>query len=222
MLAADLAKLAGNALLSVLWAPQCAACGVILETPVDGPVCRFCWRSIPPTAPPTPGSRSRAIGEYEGALRAIIHAFKYDGRRSLATGLAERMRGAGLDVLAQADCVVPVPLHRRRERTRGFNQARELARRLGPPVVDALVRRRPTRSQVELPADRRRANVRHAFRMRRRLLGPGVRMKGLTVVLVDDVQTTGATLDACAAVLEESGAARIYTLTAARVSALRR
>jgi ComF family protein len=174
--------------------------------------CTFC------AAHPRIVQRTRAIGEYDGTLREIIHSLKYQQRHSLADGLAALMRAAGGPLLSEADCVVPVPLHRRRERARGFNQARELARRLGPPVIDALVRATYTVPQVELPADRRQANVRGAFRMRRPVFSRrGTRVKGLRVLVVDDVSTTGSTLDACAAVLKEAGAAEVYALTAARV-----
>lgn len=132
------------------------------------------------------------------------------------------MRARGRDVLGRADCVIPVPLHRIRERSRGFNQARELARHLGPPVVDALVRTRQTRPQVELAADRRHANVRGAFALRRRWPMKPLRLQGLTVVLVDDVSTTGATLDACAVLLRDAGAAEVCAVTAARVPASHR
>ena len=100
---------------------------------------------------------------YDGALRAIVHALKYDGRRSLARPLGGLMRERGAELLAGADCAVPVPLHRSRRRRRGFNQADDLARHLGLPVVPALRRVRATPPQAELPAARRHGNVRGAF-----------------------------------------------------------
>jgi len=127
------------------------------------------------------------------------------------------MREAGGDVLAGADLVVPVPLHRSRERSRGFNQARELARHLDLPIADALARRRNTPSQADLPAARRYANVRGAF-----AIAAPARVARRTVVLVDDVSTTGATLHACAAVLLDAGAAEVRALTAAKAVAIRR
>jgi ComF family protein len=166
-------------------------------------------------------SRARAIGEYDGSLRDIIHALKYAGRLSLAKPLAAQMRRHGSEVLADVDCLVPVPLHWRRERQRGFNQAREIARHLGPPVVGALIRRRATRPQVELAADRRRMNVADAFAARRAWFR-GSEVRGKKVLIVDDVSTTGATLEACAVALRDAGAAEVHALTAARVVTRRR
>jgi ComF family protein len=157
-------------------------------------------------------TRARAIGEYAGSLRHIVHALKYDGRRSIAAQLAARLAMHGADVLDGAECVVPVPLHRSRMRARGFNQAAEIAQHLPLPVQHALKRVRATPSQTDLPAARRHANVRNAFTPRRR-----ADVRGRIVVLVDDVSTTGATLDACARVLLDSGAKEVRALTAARV-----
>ena len=202
--------------------PVCDACGDPLsraprtaEAAQFAPICTRCagrTRVI---------DRARAVGEYDGRLREIIHAFKYDKRRSLAAGLAAFMRWRGGEVLEDADCVIPVPLHPRRERARGFNQARELARHLGLPVIEPLVRARPTVPQVDLAADRRHANVQGAFALRRRWFRQPMTVEGLHVVLVDDVSTTGATLEACAAVLREAGAAEVGALIAARVVTVR-
>jgi ComF family protein len=126
------------------------------------------------------------------------------------------MRHRGADLLTQVDGVVPVPLHWRREHQRGFNQARELARHLGVPVVDCLARRVHTRAQIELAADERRTNVRDVFRLRRRW-GKDLDVEGMKVILIDDVSTTGATLEACARVLKKCGALEVFALTAARV-----
>src|SRR5690606_3323685 len=104
-----------------------------------------------------------AAGVYEGALRAIVQALKYEGRRSLAPRLADLMRERGEAVLEGADAVVPVPLHPGRRIVRGFNQAADLARALGPPVVHALRRTRATAPQAGLPRAERRRNLRGAF-----------------------------------------------------------
>jgi ComF family protein len=180
--------------------------------------CARCRRGRPVIA------RALAAGAYDGALRAVVHALKYDGRRSLAGPLAALMRTRCGAVLAGADCLVPVPLHASRRRARGFNQALDLARRLsagGPPVRAALRRVRATPTQTGLPAAQRHRNVRDAFAPRWRAL-PGVPpdeppLRGAVVVLVDDVSTTGATLEACAHVLIAMGVREVRAATAARV-----
>ena len=212
-----------DAVVGVVLAPRCAACSGVLDQPTRGPVCLACWSLIRPL-PPYLGDVSgthlsgwRAAGEYEGSLREIIHAFKYDGRRSLARPLARLMREAAGTVLADASCVVPVPLHPWRHFRRGFNQAGLLASRLELPVVNALWRIRWTRPQSALARDSRRANVRGAFRLSP-LLPARTRdryIAGRAVVLVDDVRTTGATLDACAAVLVQAGAREVRAVSAA-------
>src|SRR4051812_46488914 len=206
-----------DAVAAVALAPVCAACREPLEHPTRGAVCEACWSAAVPAAPlgcdalPPSITLATAIGPYDGRLRDIIHALKYDPRPTVAKHLAARMRDAGAEVLSSADVVVPVPLHRSRLRARGFNQARTLALRLGLPLSDALIRIRRTESQADLPATRRHANVRGAFAMH-----PGARIDGRVVVLVDDVRTTGATLSACASVLLDAGAAEVRALTAAK------
>ncbi len=226
----------------MLLAPGCVACSQLLEHPTRGPVCHGCWQSILPlTAPlcdvcgdPLPAwraldlsvarcarcrraaryvDRARAAGAYDGALRSIIHAFKYDGRRSLAGPLAALMLARGAEIVAGADVVVPVPLHPSRRRQRGFNQADDLARALGLPTLGALRRLRATSTQADLPASRRHANVRGAFSLTRDARD----LRGKTIVLVDDVSTTGATLEACGRALKEEGILEVRALTAARV-----
>jgi ComF family protein len=190
-------------------------------------VCDACWTEVASLPAPPHASqsgaldRSRSAGRYEGALRHIIHAFKYEGRRTLSIRLGDMMRRAGSELLPDADCVVPVPLHPWRRATRGFNQAADLAARLERPVVHALWRTRATVPQTGLTAAGRRRNVRDAFstspllsrRSRERALADRI------VVLVDDVRTTGATLDACARVLKEAGVREVRALTVARADA---
>lgn len=240
-----LARTAADALLSVLLAPSCVACGDLLDQPTRGPVCASCWRSIRPLTPPlcdrcgdslptwraisaalvccarcrraAPAvDRARSVGAYDGALRAVVQALKYDGRRSLARPLAEMMRVRGDAVLVDAACVVPVPLHPSRRRHRGFNQASDLARHIGLPVIHALRRTRDTATQTGLSAARRHRNVRDAFAP----TNAAGQIAGLTVVLIDDVSTTGATLEACARALKRAGVKEVRALTAARVSGL--
>ena len=203
-----------NALLAAMIAPPCAVCGRVLDSPLEGAVCGACWDAI---VPRHSGfalqlvSKGQAIGPYEGTLRDVVHALKYEQRRSVAVRLSAMMAAEGGDVLRGADLVVPVPLHRRRQRERGFNQAEELARHLPVPMNRALRRVRATRPQIDLTADERRDNVRGAFALRRAI------RHGSVIVVVDDVATTGATLEACARVLRSAGAAEIRALTAARV-----
>jgi ComF family protein len=210
----------GNGLLRAAFAPHCAACGAPLASPIDGCVCSMCWATIEPSPDvPWPSSISAAAagGDYAGSLRQIIHAFKYESRRSLAAPLADRMRQRGIEVLAGADAVVPVPLHAWRRVRRGFNQAADLASSLGLPVVPALWRVRVTTPQAGLTAAQRARNVHGAFRLSpllRRSTGECL-VRARVVVLVDDVRTTGATLGACAEALLESGVREVRVLTAA-------
>ena len=207
-----------DGLLSVVLAPVCAACWCPLDNPTRGAVCASCWSAIVPITPlgcgsfPPDISLATAVGPFEDTLKEIVHALKYDPRPTIARHLASRMRQVGQPVLEGADVVVPVPLHRSRERIRGFNQARALATHLGLPLLDALTRSRSTRAQADLPAAKRHANVQGAFA----LAVPSPAIEGLVVVLVDDVSTTGATLNACAAPLLAAGAREVRALTAAR------
>ena len=159
-----------------------------------------------------------AVDAYEGRMKDIIHALKYDRRRSISPRLSALMRERGEGLLKDADCVIPVPLHPRREYGRGFNQAHDLAIHLGPPVVPLLKRVVFTQSQIDLPREQRLANVRNAF-----VADPGARRPVPDiVVLIDDVATTGATLETCAQVLKRSGVQEVRALTAARVVNARR
>ena len=234
-----------DGVLALVWAPRCAACDSLLAYPTRGVVCDDCWRHVPKLTPPlcrrcgaplatrspenascTSGhpesglTRRRAAGVYEGTLRAIIHAFKYQHRHSLSRPLAALMRSAGDELLSDADYVVPVPLHPARRWSRGFNQAGALARHLGVPVHYSLRRTRPTPPQTTLTAAQRWINVHAAFALKH-WVGRGPfepNLKGCVVVLVDDVATTGATLEACAQVLLSAGAREVRALTAAAAS----
>ncbi len=235
-----------DAAISILFAPQCAACDRPLERPTEGTVCRSCWQAILPLTPPLCAQcgdplpswhtakvfdrcarclrmrhrvdRACAVGAYEGALRAIVQAFKYDGRRSLARPLGALMRERGATLLAASDVAVPVPLHRSRRRERGFNQAEDLAKHIGLPVVAALARIRRTEVQAELSAAKRHANVRGAFA----LTNQADRVRGRVVLLIDDVSTTGATLDACAEALRAERVQAVFALTVAKAATTRR
>lgn len=153
------------------------------------------------------------FGAHEGALREMIHLFKYGRMQPLGARLGKMMWSA-LPVDEAFDVVVPVPLHWRRRWTRGFNQsevlARYVARRRGIQLVCALTRRRATDSQASLSNPRRRLNVSGAFLAKKSVAGQ-------RVLLVDDVMTTGATASACALALKRAGAKQVTLLTLARV-----
>ena len=234
-----------NAIVRFVLEPTCAACNAPLTHPLAGPVCATCWLGVARITPPccvrcgepqapwrsgqplcarcrrreTSLAIARSAARYEGSLRLILHAFKYGGRRLLAAPLAALMLTAAEDLLRDADAVVPVPLHPWRAWRRGFNQADDLARHLDVPVWRVLRRARHGPPQAGLPAAQRHANVRAAFALRR---GPPTwRVRNRVVVLIDDVMTTGATLEACAAVLRESGVRSVRALTVARAAAAR-
>jgi ComF family protein len=215
-----------DAILAVALGASCASCGELLERPSSGPVCPVCWRSIDASIPCVFGvsgaiDDAGAPGLYDGALRSIIHSLKYEGRRSLARPLSARIRARCRTVLDGADLAVAVPLHPSRRRERGFNQALDLARGLGLPVARVLRRVRATASQTALSVTDRHRNVSRAFAPSRL---PWLRqdISGRVVVLVDDVSTTGATLDECAVVLKELGARQVRAVTAAKVVTLPR
>lgn len=253
---AKIARAATDAALSILLAPACAACQRLLDHPSRGCVCEACWSSVSLITPPVcdrcgdpvtlvselcrrcrrmprASDRGRAAGHYQDALRDIIHAFKYEGRRSLARPLAALMHRQAGELLEGVDWVIPVPLHWRRERERGFNQASDLARALiahastsRPRLQHALRRVRHTTVQADLPAARRHRNVRDAFalsvapqltRVRRGEDATLRALSGSIVLIVDDVSTTGATLEACSRVLKDAGVKEVRAITAARV-----
>ena len=152
-------------------------------------------------------------GAYEGALRKLIHLFKYSGVRRLARPLGSLLSDA-LPRDRQFDMVTAVPLHWRRRWQRGFNQSellgKTIARLRGIPSVNVLRRGAATRAQAGLSNAQRRENVAGAFRARRRVAG-------LRILLIDDVMTTGATAGACARALKKAGAKSVSLLALARV-----
>lgn len=175
-------------------------------------------------ANPPSFDRARSVMLYDDAARRLVRNLKFSDRTDLAPGLAGWMarfaERAGEGML-QADClIVPVPLHWRRLLQRRYNQSAELARNLakGNGLAyrpELLTRIRPTRQQVGLGRKERLKNVGGAFRVP---IDQKADLAGRTVVLIDDVFTTGATLDACARALRRAGAARIDCLTLARVA----
>ncbi len=163
---------------------------------------------------------ARAIMRYDEASKQPILALKHADRLDLVPGFAQWLSRSGRELIAQADVIVPVPLHPRRLWTRRYNQASELARVLAqmnrkPFAPLALLRARRTPSQGDMASARaRRRNVRGAFVVPRGRAGA---FQGKTVLLVDDVLTTGATVEACARALKRAGAAKVLVLALARV-----
>ena len=224
--------------LTLLYPPRCLVCGVLGASglcaacarqivPVGLPQCARCGHALAPEghcfncAARTPAfARARAMGSYEGVLRTAIHHFKYRDRPQLDSPLGgllaayARENGAALNGL-RFDALVPVPMHSVRKRLRGYNQSERLARVLAselglPLVTDILVRTRAARAQVGLTGGARRGNVRGTFAVRR-----ADTVVGKTLLLIDDVATTGSSLHECAAVLKSAGAKAVYALTLA-------
>jgi len=205
----------------------CQACEKRLD-PIVPPICRTCGAPLPASREPVCATcrhhppayeRARAWGSYRGELKELVQRLKYHGRKPLAPALGALLIDAGrawLD-LTGYDFIVPVPLHRDRFVERGFNQAylisRPLAAQARIPISRDVERLVPTASQVGLTAPVRRDNVLGSFALR---AGTTHRYRGASILLVDDVVTTGATASACAAVLKEAGATRVDVLAVAR------
>ena len=237
-------RAASRALVDFLLPPQCAACSGRIDA--HGALCGACWRNLRFIEPPfcqrlgipfavDPGfpavsaraisdppayDRARAAVLFDDTSRAMIHALKYRDRHDLARMMGRLMARAGADLLADATLIAPVPLHRGRLWSRRFNQSALLARAVAeaaslPFAPDPLVRVRPTAHQVGLTADQRRRNVAGAFAVRAEWAG---RLAGQRLVLVDDVLTTGATVEGCARTARRAGVERVDALVFARVA----
>ena len=198
--------------------PFCQHCGQPFAAPPEG-IASAAHRCGTCLVQPPPYTRARAVGLYEGVLRELIHAMKYQRVYGLVRPLADllQVQFAWHWGDQRPAALIPVPLHRSRLRQREFDQALALARYLsaqvGIPVwADLLVRHRPTVSQVGLPAAERHRNVRGAFR-----LSEPEACEDKALLLIDDVYTTGATIHECARLLHRAGAAWIGVYTLARV-----
>ena len=227
-----------RAVLWLLYPPHCALCEQVLTGPgaLRAGFCTGCLDAMPLARGPRQLARSvttvetgfpvLSAGEYGGPLREAIHVFKFGRRDDLARPLAGMMADlvAGLErrrggVWRRPAIIVPVPLHPARERWRGFNQSRLLAARLstrlGIPLAPprALRRRWRTPSQTGRGVRRRQENMSGAFRA-----GWRRGLAGRRILLVDDVMTTGATLRACAAALDDAGAGKVTGLVLARTT----
>lgn len=240
-----LARRLWGGLVDVALPPTCMACRAAVDAP--GCLCGACWSRLdfiaPPIcdrlgtplpyrfgegrllsaaareAPPAYG-RARAVAAFGDVVRDLIHALKYADRLDIAPPMGRMMARAGADILADAQALVPVPLHRLRLWRRRFNQSAALAgiigRETGLPVhVGWLERRRATPPQVGLDRAARARNVQGAFAVPDMAKGE---LRGRRVVLVDDVLTTGATIDACVKALLRAGAGQVDVLVFARVA----
>ena len=193
--------------------PLCPSCGFPHTTPQGADhLCEECILSVPPF------SVARSMGIYRATLLDAIHLFKYHGKISTGEALGRMMAQISYDSLAIGNysLIIPVPLHPKRLRERGFNQslilARQVSKRFSIPLdFLALKRTVHTEAQVRLSGRARRVNVRGAFSVPDR-----GRVRGERIVLIDDVYTTGSTVRECARVLLHSGAREVAVLTLAR------
>ena len=225
--------------LTLLYPPRCLVCNLLGESglctrcvrqiaPVTAPFCPVCGQTLSAEdggcfdcRRRTPAfTKARALGAYEGILRHAIHQFKYRDRPQLASVLGHLLAGYAQDQAAELnglhfDALLPVPMHTVRQRLRGYNQSERLARvvssELDLPLLDkALMRVCPTRPQVGLSADVRRTNLHGAFAVKQPTF-----VAGKTLLLIDDVVTSGSSLHECALTLKAAGAKAIYALTLA-------
>ncbi|MBI5519607.1 MAG: ComF family protein [Desulfovibrio sp.] len=203
--------------------PDCAEQGRAMGHPCPGCAepgmgAGLCARCV---ERPRPWGVAVACGAYEGRLKELILAYKFEGRLDCGRELQETLlagfeeAGGRCPELLEADCLVPVPLHPRRLLSRGFNQSREIARLLAarrrlPILQGALSRVRRTTPQMELAREERAENIRGAFAARAEVL------EGRNALLVDDIMTTGATLEECARAMCAAGAKRVDVLVLAR------
>jgi ComF family protein len=220
----------------------CVAC----REPVDGEgVCASCWTKLsfiaPPLCPrlgipfiydPGPGllsmeaisdppayGRARAAVRYDDVARTLVHALKYQDRTDLAPAMGRWMARAGRELIEQSDALIPVPLHWQRGWSRRYNQsgalARVIERQTGVRLLSEVLRRvRPTLQQIGLSRAQRASNVQGAFKVAAERQSE---IQGRRVVLIDDVLTSGATVDACARALLRAKAAAVDVLVFARV-----
>lgn len=203
-----------NTALNFLFPPQCIEC----RRRVGSLLCLECQSKIPPVAPlreaDSPLIERRATAEFGGAIQKAIHAFKYSGQFAYGEVLGQRLVAELKRSDWQPTLISAVPLHESRLRERGYNQSALLAEYLAaasnlPFHPQAVARVRETRQQVGLNAKERHANVAGAFQADPALVS------GQSIVVVDDVYTTGSTLRACASALLEAGASQVWALTVA-------
>lgn len=227
--------------LDLLFPPRCAGCrraGHLLcpaclqsMQPFTAPLCQRCGMPLARAAENCATCQRRTfqldglrcVNLYRGALRRAIHAFKYQGQVRLAEPLGFLLAEAFIRYNLRAHALVPLPLHSQRQRERGYNQATLLARvcaaHLKVPCLENLVvRQRPTRAQIGLSVQERIQNVAGAFALAPHQPARG--LAGRTILLIDDVCTTGATLESCAAPLYACGIRQVWGLVLGRPDTL--
>jgi ComF family protein len=193
--------------------PLCARLGVPVPYDAGAP-----YLSAAAIAAPPVYDRARAVARYSETMRDLIQSFKYRDRQEGLSLFGRWLARAGAELLSDADLIVPVALYRARLWWRRFNQsamlAQGLSRETGVPADCFVLRVRQTASQVGLSTEQRKRDVAGAFKVE---ASRAAAVKGKTIVVVDDVVTTGATVEACARVLKRAKAARVDVLTLARV-----
>jgi len=235
-------RLCGSPLIEVSRLPVCESCLIALR-PLQGSYCTVCGEALHIAAPiggdesrcllcqrtDPPFERAVAYGSYDGGLRDLIHVLKFQQVRPAAAVLgrmlAETIAALEKTMPVGTIAVVPVPLHKRKQAQRGFNQAERIARtalqELSRPkrfelCTGVLLRRRETGSQIGLTRHQRRENLRGAF-----TVSDPTRILNRDILLIDDVLTTGTTASECARVLLRAGAARVWVATVARTLKLK-
>lgn len=238
-----IARELANSVERLIYPPICANCGAFASR--HNALCAECWKDVrfiekpycevsghpfsfdlgegivsaDVIANPPPYKRARAAVEYDGAARKIVHLMKYKDRQELSNLMANWMMRAARDCLGDADFIIPVPLHRWRLMGRRFNQSAELARKLAQKtnkeyLPSVLIRKKSTIPQVGLPAKARQDNVKGAFVVPE---DKKPEILGKRIILIDDVYTTGATVNAATRALLLAGAEEVSVVTFARV-----
>ncbi len=228
----------------IIFPSFCQLCSELLQNPGEKVVCQSCMESLVPHRSSycmccgrffsgtgeshicsscienkKAYSRHRSCGLYQGKLKDVILLYKYRQFKILGKGLADfvsRSLSRDESLFLGTDFLVPVPLHPRKERKRGFNQAREIAVWLGkkhsiPCMDNILVKTKNNAAQTTLESKQRWENVKNAYRVKKPAL-----LAGKTVLLIDDVFTTGATINECSRVLKKSGAKEVRCITIAQ------
>ena len=196
--------------------PMCDRLGIPLPSDPGGQVVV----SAAAAANPPNYDRARAVAHYTGAMRQLIHTFKYADQHAPRQLFKRWLQLAGNELFKDCEFIIPVPLSRQKLRARRYNQAAILAKDLAPDVglkfePQILRRRKNTLSQVGLTRDQRRRNLQGAFEVHQ---SKTAAIDGRSILLIDDVITTGTTVDTCARVLKHAGAARVDILSLAIVT----